>query len=354
VHKRHLIGGVAVLSLAVATSAPVASSRAEALGCGTTITTDVKLQKDLIDCPSNGLVIGADGVTVDLNGHRIDGDAAEYSECGRTEPCDLGIFVDGHDDVTIENGSVREFAVGVLVAQSRGTRVAGIASSRHQYFGFVVARASATEIRNSSGHDNPRPDGDGLGIFQSHDLTIVGNAFRHNGQLGIHVENSRKLLIARNLIARNHDMGVLLEGDRNRLRRNRCVRNGACMVVGPADGNVIARNHAFRDGAGIAVENGRGNVVVRNRVVRAGTAGIRLGLTSPPIGGDHNVVRANRVRASGRDNFMVSRSDHDSLLSGNWSVGSRGDGFDVRSTSATLVGNRATGSAKLDFRMAAG
>ena len=43
------------------------------LQCGQTVTHSVKLNADLTDCPDNGLVIGANDVTVDLNGHTIDG-----------------------------------------------------------------------------------------------------------------------------------------------------------------------------------------------------------------------------------------------------------------------------------------
>ena len=44
--------------------------------CGDTITADTRLDGDLVDCPNNGIVIGADDITLDLNGHRIDGDGS--------------------------------------------------------------------------------------------------------------------------------------------------------------------------------------------------------------------------------------------------------------------------------------
>ena len=61
-----------------ATVAVLAVSGTEAsparVKCGDTITTDTTLHKDLVNCPNNGIVIGADNVTLDLNGHLIDGD----------------------------------------------------------------------------------------------------------------------------------------------------------------------------------------------------------------------------------------------------------------------------------------
>ena len=41
--------------------------------CGDVITQDTTLDSDLIDCPGDGVVIGASGITLDLAGHTIDG-----------------------------------------------------------------------------------------------------------------------------------------------------------------------------------------------------------------------------------------------------------------------------------------
>jgi hypothetical protein len=41
------------------------------VGCGDTITTDPTPDSDLVNCPNNGIMIGADNITLDLNGHTI-------------------------------------------------------------------------------------------------------------------------------------------------------------------------------------------------------------------------------------------------------------------------------------------
>ena len=56
-------------------SAPAASE----LSCGDTITADTTLTSDLVDCPSNGIVIGADDITLDLNGHTVAGNGRAVS-----------------------------------------------------------------------------------------------------------------------------------------------------------------------------------------------------------------------------------------------------------------------------------
>ena len=74
--------------------------------CGDMITADTTLDADLLDCPNNGIVIGADGITLDLNGHTIDGDNALADPCPEDAFCDFGIANDGHNGVRITNGTV--------------------------------------------------------------------------------------------------------------------------------------------------------------------------------------------------------------------------------------------------------
>ena len=76
-----------VLALVVAGFTVLGGGQALAshVGCGDTITTDTTLDSDLVNCRNNGIVIGADNITLDLNGHTIDGDG----EPDGTLPWDL-------------------------------------------------------------------------------------------------------------------------------------------------------------------------------------------------------------------------------------------------------------------------
>jgi parallel beta-helix repeat protein len=323
----------------------VGTSPASHVGCGDTITADTTLDSDLTGCPSNGIVIGADDITLDMNGHTIAGDGEPVTRCRRDEICDVGVVNDGHDGVTVTDGSVHGFASGVVIGQVRNNRVLNVSSSRNRFFGFVIAESSRSVVRNSSGNDNPVPDGDGIGIFASRGLRIVGNSFRRNA-LGMHVEDSSDILIARNRFARNQDVGILMEANRNQVRGNRCARNTQCMVVAPGNRNVVAGNRSLRDNGGIAIEKGRGNLVARNVVLHARSDGIRLGIHEPPIGGAANVVRGNLVRGA-RNGFLVTKNDRHSVLRRNTAVGAADDGFDVESSSAKLKANRALRNADL-------
>src|SRR6185503_18553006 len=108
-----LVGLTAIVTLVL--TGVVASSGAEAaskLSCGDTITTDTTLHHNLVNCPNNGIIIGADDITLDLNYHTVDGDGSLTPGCNpETEFCDEGVVNLGHDRVTVVHGSVHGFAL---------------------------------------------------------------------------------------------------------------------------------------------------------------------------------------------------------------------------------------------------
>jgi parallel beta-helix repeat protein len=330
------------------------AAHAANVNCGDTITTDTTLHKDLVNCPNNGILIGADNVTLDLNGHLVDGDGAPAAGCGPQDDCDLGLASIGHDGVTVMHGSVREFAIGVGVGNARHNRVLDISSSRNDSFGIGFFGVARSLVRNSSGNRNPPPDGDGMGLFGVHHVRILHSTFRHNAQPGIHLADSAHNLIKGNVFSRNAPAILLEHADHNRVRRNRFARNDASVLVAPGRGNAITRNRFFRGESGIGIEGGRGNLIARNVLVRPSRMGIYLAIQHPPIGGTNNVVRRNLVKGSGGDGFLVRQEDHRSLLKRNIAKGAKDDGFDVHSRTAKVTKNRAVRNADLGIEAVRG
>jgi parallel beta-helix repeat protein len=328
-----------------ATAASGGGVLASQVSCGERITADTTLQQDLVNCPNHGIVIAADGVTLDLNGHLVDGDGSPAADCDqRKEPCDLGVFNDGHDGVTVMHGSVREFAVGVLFGtasgRARNNRVLDVSATRNQFAGIGMFSQVRGLVRNSSGNGSLDREGSGLGLGDSHHVRIVNNSFRHNPHNGINTGESSRNLIRRNVFSRNGDEGILMEGGEHfRVTGNRFVRDD--ITLGPGSRNVISDNRISQPHDGIRVEDGHDNLVAHNVVVDARHVGITLGIHDPFIGGADNVVRGNVVRRSRGDGIAVVRKDHGSLLAGNIVIGSRDDGFDVDSSTTTLTANRA-------------
>src|SRR6478735_8724293 len=86
--------------------------------CLQTVTTNAVLTHDLY-CPSStGILVGASGITIDLNGFVIRGD-----RLGPNGVDDAG----GFDDVTIKNGVIRDFRdQGVLASNADGIVISNL------------------------------------------------------------------------------------------------------------------------------------------------------------------------------------------------------------------------------------
>jgi parallel beta-helix repeat protein len=346
-------GAIVVLGIAGLFALGVGDASASHVSCGDEITADTTLDSDLANCPNNGVLIGADDITLDLNGHTIDGDGTEFAGCTKGAICDTGVANDGHNGVTVRDGRVREFAVGVLVGGARENRVLKIVASRHAFFGVVVGGSARSVIRDSSLSRNIAPEGDGLGVFASDRIRIVHNRIRRNPGPGIHLAESAENLIERNVFSRNGPAILIEDANRNRVQRNG-VRRGGGIIVAPGNGNVIVRNRLSRAVDSISVEGGSGNLVAGNVVANTPTVGIRLGFVHPPIGGDHNVVRGNVVRGGGDDGFVVTAKDDHSVLKRNVARRNQRDGFDIASKSVKLADNLAVRNGSVGIEAVAG
>src|SRR5215212_8344473 len=88
--------------------------------CGDVITQDTTLYSDLLDCPGDGLVVAASHVTLDLNGHVIDGDGVPSPPGSQSSGVVIADRAAGdystQSDVDVRNGTVQEFdGGGVLI-----------------------------------------------------------------------------------------------------------------------------------------------------------------------------------------------------------------------------------------------
>ena len=278
--------------------------------CGDVITTDTTLDSDLLDCPNNGIVIGADNITLDLNGHTIAGDDKAYELCREDEPCDIGVLNDGYDAVTVKRGTTRDFGLGIVVVGAKHNRVRHVAAVGNAFEGIVIFRSTRTRIEESlasrNGVGKSRP---GIALAESDHNRIMGNTMSGNGDLGLFMEASDNNLIRHNTARRNPEGGMIIEGDRNEIVRNRLVRNGGGILI----------------------------TIVR----RGGTA-------------SGNVVSRNVVRGTRSDGISVDPVPKRTLIKGNVVVGARRAGFAIGSRSSTITGNRATRNGGLGIKAVRG
>jgi parallel beta-helix repeat protein len=263
----------------------VSQALAGPVRCGDTITTDTTLDSDLIDCPDNGIIIGADDITLDLNGHTINGDDAPLVDpCPEKEFCDVGVANDGHNGVRIKGGNISEFAFGVFLFGARRNGLSDLSTTENVFSGILLVETSRSRVRGSTSFGNAGPDsGVGITLFESHNNRIVHNRSFGNAELGIHLDRSNHNYVGNNVVRRNPEDGIILQGDRNQIVGNRVVRNSITVTLFSNDahavGNVVRRNYVRRaPHGGISIDSAiERTVVKRNHVFRAGAHGILIG-----------------------------------------------------------------------------
>ena len=110
------------------------------LSCGQVVTQDVVLAANVNCDPGTsfgpGLVVGADGITIDLNGHSV----SAVPITGHSGP--PGIRNQGYDGVTIKNGTVSG-DIGISLEQG---------ASDNRMIGITTVGAAGISISGGSGN----------------------------------------------------------------------------------------------------------------------------------------------------------------------------------------------------------
>jgi parallel beta-helix repeat protein len=172
----------ALLLALLAAAGPAPAGGFEQGRCGQTVTRSVVLTEDLVDCPGDGIRIGADGVAVDCGGHLIAGTGS-----GR------GIVVTDLHRATVRNCLVRGFDRGIDLSASR----------------------PETAAKGSTGH------------------RIAGNTLTGNRH-GVFLAWTHETTIASNRVDGNADSGITLAGSDD--------LHGPCSDRNNIEGNVIGHN----------------------------------------------------------------------------------------------------------------
>jgi parallel beta-helix repeat protein len=362
--------GAALLSLAL--SSVAYGAKPVTVHCGQVITKDTKLADDLTNCPNDGIVIGADNITLDLNGHTIDGDDVPLEECPAN--CGTGVHNEGHDRVTIKGGSVREFVDGVLIAEATDNRVRGLSLSDHDHVAIVIGASRATQVEKTSvvrtrftgifvgsstdiqiGKSSVSESaldvsgiGSGILATQSDHVVIEKNAvYNHSGRKGIAIDETSSSNVRNNMVSRNGvGIAIGLGSHDNVVTNNRAVANDGGIGIEDSNDNLVT-NNTLHDNAfvGVYVVGSDDNRIEQNSILRNGDgveAGIHL-FSNPDSGdtSDGNAISRNTLEENVGDGILVAANQMQTLIEGNRGNDNTDDGFDIRSASTTVTKNTA-------------
>jgi len=330
--------------------------------CGDTITTDTTLYADLVDCPSNGIVIGADGITLDLNGHTIDGDGALVDPC-QDETCDLGVDnLAGHSNVTVVGGTVNEFGFGVVVGGADDNLLSRLTVTENIFSGILVFESTHLRLeRNTITRNGLDTDFSGIAAFAVRNGLLAHNYVADNGDIGLFAEGIDDNWIVGNKFSGNPEAGMVFDGSGNVVSGNHASNNGDGIVLA-GDNNVVSRNHITHAlgcpegcGYGISFEGGSRNVFERNIIARAHW-GIRVDAFTG-LARD-TAIRKNVIRRVEEDGIVVDQEQvgpvQNTLVERNVVIRAGDDGIDVRNPSTTLTGNVAVRNQDLGIEAVTG
>jgi hypothetical protein len=151
-----------------AVAAPTATTTTVVATCGQVLTTDARLDRDLI-CPAgDGLILTGD-LTLDLDGHRL---------VGPGHTLGTAVSVPGPWSVTIVDGTIESWALGTSTVADWSDR-SDIVVRDVMYRGTgtgINAMNAAVDVASSRFVDN----GGGITAFQAM-FTVSGSTFEGNG-----------------------------------------------------------------------------------------------------------------------------------------------------------------------------
>jgi parallel beta-helix repeat protein len=282
-----LLIAVSIATVSWAGLAPVESLAAASIGCGSILTSDTTLTSDVAACTGDGLVVGADGITVNLNGHAVSGDRVPGAN-----GFDVGIRVQGHRGVTVTGGSVQLFDRGILFDSSPDGVVTAMSAHNNSNRGIMLDSGSDRgRITGNMSADNGAA---AIAVVSSDGAVVTGNqSLRNPGGPGVRLVAASHANVIGNILTSNGAGVDLGNGSNdNRVSDNSLTDDGEAGVgVGFSDRNIVTHNRVMKTGSGIILESADDNVITDNQVLHShGPDGIGI-----QIYGNNNLVARNTV-----------------------------------------------------------
>ena len=335
--SRVRIMGMLATTFTLATGLGVADvAGATVLACGQTITQSTTLSANVGPCSADGIIVGADNITLNLNGFQVFGTPNAGDGAG--------VKVQARTGVTVTQGTVTNFDGGVVILGGSNNTVS-----------YVNARDN---IGASAGHQGAALTqyGDGILVQGSSGNRILYNRTDNNGPYS----------------------GIgLITGDPDHPAIPPALANNNLVQGNTVTNNVACRIGPFCDNDGIRVEPraggtcltgpdicpGPGNRIIANTVTGNGLDGISLfGFTTNNVVSDNIVYRNGYLGAAAGDGIRVFGSNNQILR--NSADGNRAAGISVarrpptvgsfpatnpNGRNNTLTGNRARGNVIFDL-----
>ncbi|TMD57342.1 MAG: hypothetical protein E6I87_14780, partial [Chloroflexi bacterium] len=205
-------------------------------GCGQVVTKDFLLAQDLT-CSGDALVVGADGITIDLGGRTLTGPGKGQRNWPNPNLDSVGVKLQGRSHVTLRNGSISAFSTGILLDKSQQILVDGITSAL-SYYGIYLNESTTSIVKNMKIRRNTY----GLHLQKSSDNQVLDSEMSQQeyaspGGYGVYFFNSQRNRLVGNTIASNLNWGIWFSDSKENVIFHNNVSGNSPQVSDNVGGN---------------------------------------------------------------------------------------------------------------------
>ena len=293
--------------------------------CGDTIVGDTTLTADMIDCSVDGLIIGADSITLDCDGFGI------YSDATIAIAGEKGIEIGSYDSITIKNCDINGFYKGIT--SSNGGTDSNISDNNITYsinLGIYLDDSDRTVIKNNNVLRNGYR---GIYVYSSADVNVLSNIVTNNSGDGVMLDYSYYNLVYDNNSSNNIGAGVFVWYSDDVNISSNIITNNSDYGVYFNDSNrgLIYNNNASKNTLqGVYVNSSNGLNVLSNTITNNSNDGIVFSSSDRALAFDNNI--SNNLDYG----VYVSLSDDINILS-NTAINNSNDGLKIDSSDGALA-----------------
>ena len=250
--------------------------------CGQVVTQDVTLTSDLNCDNGDGLIVGAPGITINLNGYSITGPQGG-GVANPTTTADSGSEDGGEANPTTANSGRGDSITPVSTTANSGSEDGGEADDEA-----------------SGGEANPTTADSGSGDSDVTSASTPRQATDYDGSSGILVANADNVAIQGLGEIAGFSRGVTFLGSSGGAVTDiQLANNDIGAVVASSEGTEISRNTITNNGIAVVSDGSNGGVTAFNQIVANLEQGILL------LGSSDSVVAANNMYGNGASGIYL-------------------------------------------------
>ena len=190
-----------------------------------------------LTCSGDALVVGADGITIDLGGRTLTGPGKGQRNWPNPNLDSVGVKLQGRSHVTLRNGSISAFSTGILLDKSQQILVDGITSAL-SYYGIYLNESTTSIVKNMKIRRNTY----GLHLQKSSDNQVLDSEMSQQeyaspGGYGVYFFNSQRNRLVGNTIASNLNWGIWFSDSKENVIFHNNVSGNSPQVSDNVGGN---------------------------------------------------------------------------------------------------------------------